>query len=419
MSACTSFPPSRIPVVMPLLAVLYAACVDGEDGGSGDHEPFGPSTIDKELDTAETASLVDILPVAVRDKMMAQVPLKEAASQIRWAVERGDDIGFAGISLEETAVVLYWKGILSDSMRNVIEGARDVAPVEVRDAPYALAELKAEAEQLTTMMRANPGSSMHSISIPVDGSELVVGTDTSTAPVPTSLPTLRVPLRMVPQVRMEFASRLADTPAYYGGARLVNMDNGLGCSSGFGVIDGVGVRYLLTAGHCGRPGGGWWNGNRSRVIGTAMAERVDHDLLLIPTQAGNRIFDGGVGVGEFSKGVAGWDWVYAHEYLCLSPSVTGVICGAHATTDFTFTLCNYDAYRNWECYSDLILATNGDWPSPRPCVSGDSGGPVFSLASNNRVTAKGTITSCGPSGFSFQDFGTAWRDFGISPLVSY
>ena len=54
----------------------------------------------------------------------------------------------------------------------------------------------------------------------------------------------------------------------------------------------------------------------------------------------------------------------------------------------------------------------------RNVQGGDSGGPVFSLASHNRVTAKGIISGSGENLMVFQDFGTASRDFGINVLTN-
>ena len=50
---------------------------------------------------------------------------------------------------------------------------------------------------------------------------------------------------------------------------------------------------------------------------------------------------------------------------------------------------------------------------------GDSGGPVFSL-NGDRVVAKGTITG-GDLGsmLLFQDFGTAYSVWGVTPLTGY
>jgi hypothetical protein len=43
---------------------------------------------------------------------------------------------------------------------------------------------------------------------------------------------------------------------------------------------------------------------------------------------------------------------------------------------------------------------------------------VFGLSGSDRVIAKGTITGhVGTTDLIFQDFATAWRDFGITPVT--
>jgi streptogrisin D len=214
--------------------------------------------------------------------------------------------------------------------------------------------------------------------------------------------------------RMKVTGRLNDTAPFWGGGRIQNNDNNAFCSAGWPVTVG-GANYMLTAGHCGRPGGGWNNGNDSVFFGTGALENVDHDVLLISASVGGRMWDGGVGSGEFTKGVAGSDNAFPGEFLCTSASVSGAVCNFRTSDSFQFSFCDDDAYGNFECYSDLVLADQLDGqPGARP---GDSGGPVFSLSGTDRVIAKGTITGSGGSTLAFQDFVTAQRDLGISVIT--
>ncbi|MBB5781035.1 hypothetical protein [Nonomuraea jabiensis] len=354
-----------------------------------------------------------------RDKLIAQIPLQQAASRIRWAVERTKAPGFAGIALQDGQVVLWWKGSPPAAVQTAIASARQEAPIQTRRAPHSLAELEAASAAVVARMRANPASPFHTVVIPVDGSGLVVQTESNQADKASILQDIAVPVRVVQHERITPAGRLDDTAPFYGGMRINNNDNNSFCTAGFGVVAG-GAEYLLTAGHCGRTNGGFNNGNDSRFVGTATQEQVSHDLLLISTDAGSRIWDGGVpgGLntgGEFTKGVVGWDWAYSGEYVCHSGSRSGAVCSIQNSGNFTATTCGNDVYGNYECYTDLIYSerTNG---SPA-CQGGDSGGPVFTLSGSSDVIAKGTITGCGGNAMTYQDFGTAWRDFGVTPIT--
>lgn len=381
------------------------------------------------------------LSAEVRARMDAQQPLKTAASLIQWSVERGSAAGYAGIGLGTGEVVVWWKGGLPAGVAETVAEVRRTTPVRVVAASHSRAELEKAAKGVENYLRVNPGSPYHSVNIAYDGSGLVVNADPSRTR-PAVLPAgMRLPAgiaaTVVEQERPRLAwstppvkraalpqpaglvkigaGRLDDFAPYFGGGRIQNNDNNSFCTAGFPVISGDGY-YMLTAGHCGRPGGSWNNGDDTRFLGTGAYENVEHDLLLVSASVWGAIWDGGVGSGEFTKGVAGWDWVWPGEWLCTSGSVTGAQCNDVVSNSFTYALCDNDAYGNRECYNDLIVAYQYDGlTASRP---GDSGGPVFGLSGWDHVIAKGTITGhVGTTGLIFQDFATAWRDFGVIPVT--
>jgi hypothetical protein len=364
------------------------------------------------------------IPSDVLQKMQAQAPLAEAAGVISAAVHAQAALtsGYAGIALEDQKVVLWWKGPQPRALQQALAKARRIGAIEVRPAAHSHKELRAAAEIVSRQMKADAASPVHTVDIAVDGSGLHLVTDRDVGEARAWLPAIGVPIELETRSAVQLTSRYHDTLPFWGGAAILNPEVGVRCTSGFAVTNGF-TNYLLTAGHCGRPGGPWYNGDWSIQIGTASAENVAHDLLLIPTISGGRIYDGGVGVGEFSKGVAGWNWVYANEWVCQSGSTSGAVCGIQNTSDFTYSFCAVDPYGHRECYNDLILARRPDnGVAARP---GDSGGPVFTLYGSARVVAKGTVTGvasdlfCSQCYLIYQDFGTAWRDFGIWPLTSY
>jgi streptogrisin D len=396
-----------------LLAVLAAAVVAGVAAPGA--ASAGPAAGNQK--PAPTAA--DRISPEIRARMVAQEPLKKAASRIQWSVVKGSDKGYAGIVLGAGEVVLWWKGPLPRPVADTVADVRRTTPVRVAAAAHSRAELEAAAKGVEKYMRANPHSPYHGVDIAYDGSGLTVHTDPSRA-VAAKLPAAMavpagVPVAVAKQERPQLTGRLDDYQPYWGGGRIQNNDNGAFCTAGFPVTMGGG-QFMLTAGHCGRPYGTWNNGNDTRFFGTAAYEHQPHDLLLIATGVAGRMWDGGVGWNEFTKGVAGWDWVYAGELLCTSGSVTGAQCNDWVGFTFTYAFCDFDAYGNYECFNDLTLAYQLDGlPASRP---GDSGGPVFGLWGAYQVLAKGTITGrFGSNGLIFQDFGTAWWDFGIVPML--
>ncbi|WP_157641158.1 hypothetical protein [Longispora albida] len=357
--------------------------------------------------------------ISAADKaiMAAQLPLKSAASEIRWAVEReSGPAGFAGIGLAGGRVTLWWKGELPKPVAKAVDRARATATVTVEPAAYSREELRTAAAGLSGYLQANRSSPYHTIEVAYDGSALYLGADPGTGLAASALPAglaglSPIPVTVVEKTRPSTTGRLDDYAPYYGGGRIQNNDNGAWCTAGWPVTGG----RMLTAGHCGRTNGGWNNGNDTRFFGTGAAEHVGHDLLLINASVAGRMWDGGVGSGEFTKGVAGWDWVASSEYLCTSGSRTGAVCNFRVNNVWTYSYCGNDAYGNRECYNDLVTARQLDG---RPgSQGGDSGGPVFSLSGADRVIAKGTISGVNGSDLLFQDFGTAWNDFGIGVVT--
>lgn len=362
----------------------------------------------------------------VRAKMEAQRPLVEAASRIQNIVDAGATDGYAGVVLDEDHVTVWWKGGVPAAVRDTIAEVQRTTPVKVAPAVHSRAELESAAEGIAAYMRVHPDGPYYGTMIAYDGSGLTIQADsTSVGPKATTLPaeitqaTAEVPVTVTVAPRPALAGRLDDTPYFWAGGRMNNNDNNSYCTAGWPVLGGDGYRYMLTAGHCGRPGGSWNNGNDTQYFGMGVYEHLSHDLLLVRALTAGRMFDGGVGSGEFTKRVAGSDHAFPGEWVCSSGSVGGARCWYQVTAVFQHTMCFNDVYGNRECYDDLVLA-RWDGAGP-PLYSGDSGGPVFVPVGTGDVIAKGTMTGYWYEGqgryLVFQDFITAQRDFGISIIT--
>jgi streptogrisin D len=364
----------------------------------------------------------EVVPEADLARMTEQRPLVEAADTIRWAQERGGYAGFTGIGLEADRVALWWKGAVPAKVRKAIEEARETAPVRIVEAKYSLRELKAASARLQAELAENP-SLGHTVNIPTDGAGLVLATDgagsgsgsgsksgsgsgsgsggkRAAAVRATASEVAGVPVRTVVEPRSQEVSRNNDWSPWWGGARIQRP--GAGCTSGFGVTDNTGAEYLLTAGHCGNFGDPFSSG-AGTYIGTPSKINKTHDIMLI--QAGDVTNFMYTGTPDDNVGVRvdGWDWVYPGEFLCQSGSTSaGVVGGA---------ICNIKVLFFYNDSEDLVEAEqmNGQ-TAARP---GDSGGPIYSGSASGGAIAKGTTTRVAGARLGFQDFGTAWRDFGI------
>jgi hypothetical protein len=342
--------------------------------------------------------------------MRAQDKARAAASTIRWAVERGKADGFTGLELHEGSVRLWYKGTPPAAVSSAVAGARGTAPVEVLPATHSLAELRSASDRMVAYLRTQPGGPAHRVSIPVDGSGLVVGVDKAAARS-AALPDVGVPVTVVAQDRVHQNGRTNDFAPFYGGGAIAS-DDGVGCTAAFGVRAGS-QQYLLTAGHCGYPGQAWRNGDRSQWIGYGSNEDVGNDLLLIAAHAGSFAFTG-VGSSTAAAHVTGWDWVFTGEELCSSGAVTTWLCGHVVIDAGNSSYCGTDPWGNWECYGGLVWSQQEDGAVAGR--HGDSGGPVM-LPTSSGIVAKGVISGGGGDDLLWQDFATAASIWGVTPIT--
>jgi hypothetical protein len=367
--------------------------------------------------------------------MRAQEKFLQAADKISNAVTTSNPPGFTSIELTTSQVTLRWKGTIPADIQTAISQARAIAPVGVSQAAYSLAELEARAEPIRTEMDAET-SAIQTLSIPVDGSGVVVGTADGTEPTSSIVndPSSSVPVAVVkadstatmagPSTRTNDGWNGTKPSSFAGGGMILGAVPGTTnlskCTAGFGVTNGS-EEFLLTASHCGYPNQTWQNGNRSRTIGKVSHEWVSRDLMLIRTDANRFMWDGGATSGSFTKTVTGWRKAYVGQQVCLSGATTGTHCGWKNTRDLAADFCSSkpDVYSGKkECYHDLIVARS----STLKGGPGDSGGPIFVTDGGPTVQAVGTLTgggvfSGGDNAMFYQDFWTANRQWNIRPIT--
>ncbi|MFC8370738.1 MULTISPECIES: trypsin-like serine protease [unclassified Streptomyces] len=339
-------------------------------------------------------------------KMNEQRPLVAAASILAKAQEQGHYEGYTGIGLQEDHVTLWWKGDLPEPVQRAAERARKTAPVHIVAADHSLAELKDASELLQARLEKDP-SLGHSVKIPTDGSGLVLTQNTTRAARTASAAqdhspvgqVAGVPVKTISEEPLQERSRVNDGAPWSGGAQ-ISFGNSW-CTAGFGVRDGSGATYLLTAEHCGRSGQRFTN-PQGTYIGTSTKSHDAHDVMLIPTNSDNFMYTGGPD-SDAGVRVDGWDHVFPGEYLCQSG-----VTSARATGG---PVCNIKVLFFYNDSEDLVEAEQMDGQDV--ARGGDSGGPVYTASAGGGAIAKGTLTRSAGSRLGFQDFYTATRDFGI------
>jgi len=352
-----------------------------------------------------------------RERMERQAPLVEAAGIIRTAVDAdaksAAQSGFTSIVLGDDAVVVRWKGAVPADVQAAIDRARRDVAVELRSARHSLQQLTHAAAAAKRALQQGAERAPFTVVIPSHGDGLGVEVEGDVEKARGAVRSVGVPVDVSYEKNPRPAGRYDDTSPFYGGARILNAYNGAGCTAGFAVTNGW-SNFLITAGHCGHPGGGWYNGNRNSFIGNANTEHINYDLLLIPTNSSGRIFDGASGNPYSTRWISGFDRVYPNEWMCVSGATTGNVCSIQADTTQVYSYCSSDAYGNWECYGDMFRGwSRSGAVAVQP---GDSGGPVYSVSGSNGI-AKGIISGRGYGGTMviFQDFWTANAIWGVRP----
>jgi hypothetical protein len=344
--------------------------------------------------------------------MRTQVPLIAAADRlqsfIRAAARRSSVTGFGSIELdvEARAVYLYWKAgepIPADLEDLVREITREGVTVSFGVAPYSHNDLSAEAIRL---LDAVPPSAITEVSLlPMAAGlfiELNAEADSPQAREQVEAVRSRFASRRSRRFGLSTASDIAlakghpkrwfsrhDDAAPWKGGGEISMSGG-GCSTGFAVGSWFG-RYMLTAGHC-----GWWTDNAQvwdgagqlmgSTEGARDAKRLYRDSALIRLRTSNigRIYDGGVGIGEFTKPVKGPIGSHVNQYVCTSGAFSGVRCDIKVESTVSFM---YDYMGNK--FGPQIKARQVDGLTSSG--DGDSGGPVFALDARSNVLAAGII----------------------------
>jgi hypothetical protein len=322
--------------------------------------------------------------------MIAQAPLVDLAQAV--TTVDPDRAGLGGIQLQvaKHSVQIAWKGDVPDEVAKLVDQARDQGiDVSLRRADYSGAELAKAQDEVVNRVDAYPG--LTTVGPLPDGSGLRIGARDPDALTDLTFP---VPVTIVKEEPFTSLSRTRDSAPFWAGG-VANTTSG-SCSTGFAVarynfFGQETSRGLLTAEHC-APGGGraFFTGGGT-FIGVAGPPSGNFltpwsDTLYIPTSSAARTWDGGVGVGEFTKAVSGQAFNFPGEFVCTSGARTGVHCANLTYAIFTVAFTNTGPVLGIDLAFDVTGGTAAG--------AGDSGGPVFTLAPwdpSRRVLAAGMI----------------------------
>ncbi|MBB5872677.1 hypothetical protein F4553_006111 [Allocatelliglobosispora scoriae] len=324
---------------------------------------------------------------AAREIMAAQLPLVDAAQRFT-ELDKDGQLGGVELVVKKKTLNLWWKGDPPAEIRAEIERQQAEHGIQIKLATSAYSQR--ELVEITHGLVDRFPKGLTRIGPKVDGSGLTAavldGYELDRELVP-------VPVEVVHEPVLTPTSRGNDSaPWWAGGVTRGAFPNAGTCSTGFAIaryfLWWETTRGILTAEHCGFGGGLGFNDGAGQRIGQAEpapARRLS-DSLFITTNSGARTFDGGVGVGEFSKPVVGAVGNFPGQFVCTSGAATGVHCNIR--TDLINQLVLNGGFFFVESVA-IATQINGVVATG----VGDSGGPVFTLAADpSKVRAAGMMT---------------------------
>ncbi|MGW4680301.1 S1 family peptidase [Micromonospora taraxaci] len=372
--------------------------------------------------------------------MQEQAKLQPAVQALYEEYVKAPNSGFAGVAFEGPGLTLYFKGSLTTSMTSAVARARAYGPIKVSPAAHSKSELEANAAKISDTIKSRGNSDIQAVSVEHNGSGLVIERIPATqsaqiatrraakgkAPIVPAASIIRdaglsVPVQVTTGEKpIELmASRIDDFSAWNGGGRWESWRNGSlrgTCTTGWGVKNGAGTKFVLTAAHCAtapdiaRQG----QGSTLETMGPVHSENWGYDIILIGAQGSGLIFDGTATTSN-TKPVRSWGYWAANELVCQSGSTSGTICGLKQlnSTDITFNCCDSDGDQGYTVKGLIKTTRTAGGTAVR---GGDSGGPVFTLDGTG-VRAKGITSAGSGSTMYFQDWADIAREYGAYPVT--
>jgi hypothetical protein len=388
---------------------------------------------------------VDNIDPAILATMKQQEALQPAVDALYKEHLSAPNSGFAGIAYEGSGLTLYYKGTLSAEMASAVARHGTGGTIAVRPAAHSLAELESDARKVSDAIKAHRSSDIQAVHLANDGSGLVVERVPASvaaemaakrarkgkAPVIpaaqiVSDAQLTVPVRITTaDTTVELmsddvtvnavASRRNDYSPWNGGGRWEAWRLGVSrgtCTTGFGVKNAAGRKFVLSAGHCATPPDYGRQGYLSSLefMGTIWSERVEYDILLIDDDGSSLIFDGSNTTSN-TKVVHSWGYWVANQLVCQSGQTSGTICGLKQlnSTNIIMGCCDSDGDSGYTIYGVIRTSQIDGATAARP---GDSGASVFTLDGTG-VRAKGIVSAASGSTMYFQDLADVERQYGM------
>jgi hypothetical protein len=337
--------------------------------------------------------------------------LVDEALRPMWELVEGDGENSPGyaratVDIDRLTVEIMWKGEPPAKVR-ALEGINESGVrITIVDVPYSQGDVTAAADKILALGRAGeiPRPTEVSSNDRFDG--LRVGlqpTDASKvdqARLAEQLKALTgIPAAIFVGEKRVLLSRQNDNSPWYGGGAMRRGPSGR-CSVGFATTASTGADRMISAAHCDVTGNLAWNDGTNVDDftlggGDVWVQLADRDSMAIDP------------VGESAGWVHGgpWNATVSHpryhvkvgskyqnavgDSVCTSGANSGEWCSLRITHVNVRLECLPDEPGSPFCTLHSAVSPCCDRAA---AVQGDSGGPVYALRSDGRVSARGTIS---------------------------
>ena len=295
---------------------------------------------------------------------------------------------YAGMKIVSTGLEVSVKGAPSAALKRAIAAQAGGVPVRIRTVAHSDRQLQTVGDAVTAQLAGLGKQGIQPVEWgpDYDSNKMLIQlrhyTPAAAAALTAKYGSDLVTVSTASLDASASRSRTNDTSPWRGALKIINKSDGSGCTTGFNVVNANGVRYLVTASHCGAKGESFKNSN-GKTVGKITYRDTSIDTELIRANGYQSV------------------WADPNKSTRLvRTSATSDVLGQVVVTDgatdretmaVEVTAVNKTVHYDNYTVKHLVRGSqvNGD----NAFSAGDSGGPVYQIMSSGKLKAFGEIVA--------------------------
>jgi hypothetical protein len=305
-------------------------------------------------------------------------------------VSTGDTVDgtLAGMKIVSTGLEVSVAGTPSAALRQAIATSAGGVPVRIRTVAHSERQLEQVGDTLTKQLPSLRKQNIQPVEWgpDYDSNKVLVKlrhyTPAAAAALTAKYGSDMVTVSTTSVQASASSSRTNDTSPWHGALKIINKTNNGSCTTGFNVVNANGVRYLVTASHCGSKGDSFKNSN-GKTVGKITYWNKSIDSALIRANGNNSV------------------WADPNKSTRLvrtsaTSDVLGQIVVTDGATDREVMAVEVTAVNQTVSYSGYTvkhLVRGAQTSGVHAFSAGDSGGPVYQIQSSGKLKAFGEVVA--------------------------